>query len=297
MPASIFNGDAVKLLKNKLKFKDGTTVTSTEMSYVEGVTSDIQTQLNAKANLSGTAVTSITSNYTALTTDTHISSTANSNTITLYAVSGNSGRQLVISNDSGNDIIVTPNSTETFSDGSTDKYLSQDQSLVIDCNGSEWIIKSYIPLIGYLRDLKATSTAGGSATSGSWQTRDLNTATGDFTKFGSLSTNQFTLEAGTYHIESYAPCFAVDGSVTRLQNTSDASTVLDGTIARSGSSAAEGVSYSIIKGDFSITSTKTFEIQNRVQTTKATNGYGTPGSDAGSTQNEVYTSVKLTKVV
>jgi len=48
MPASIFNGDAVKILKDKLKFKDGTEITSTEAGYLAGTTSDIQTQLDAK---------------------------------------------------------------------------------------------------------------------------------------------------------------------------------------------------------------------------------------------------------
>lgn len=49
MPASIFNGNAVKILKNILKFKDGTEITSTEAGHLAGVTSDIQTQLDNKA--------------------------------------------------------------------------------------------------------------------------------------------------------------------------------------------------------------------------------------------------------
>lgn len=48
MPASLFNGDAVKILKNKLRFKDNTEITSTEAGHLAGVTSDIQTQLDAK---------------------------------------------------------------------------------------------------------------------------------------------------------------------------------------------------------------------------------------------------------
>lgn len=61
MPASIFNGDAIKILKNKLRFKDGTEITSTEAGYLAGTTSDIQTQLDAKAsttlnNLGTTAI-------------------------------------------------------------------------------------------------------------------------------------------------------------------------------------------------------------------------------------------------
>jgi hypothetical protein len=49
MPASIFNGTAVKLLKNILKFKDGTTLSSTIAGYLSNLTSDVQAQLNNKS--------------------------------------------------------------------------------------------------------------------------------------------------------------------------------------------------------------------------------------------------------
>lgn len=48
MPASIFNGSAVKILKNILRFKDGTELSSTTAGHLTGVTSDVQTQLNSK---------------------------------------------------------------------------------------------------------------------------------------------------------------------------------------------------------------------------------------------------------
>jgi len=50
MAASIFNGTAVKILKNILKFKDGTTISSTQAGYLNTITSDVQAQLNGKAN-------------------------------------------------------------------------------------------------------------------------------------------------------------------------------------------------------------------------------------------------------
>lgn len=48
MPASIFNGSAVKLLKNILRFKDGVEITSTEAGYLANLTGDVQDQLNDK---------------------------------------------------------------------------------------------------------------------------------------------------------------------------------------------------------------------------------------------------------
>lgn len=66
MAASIFNGDAIKILKNKLRFKDNTEITSTEAGYLAGVTSDIQTQLDGKAStaLSNLGTTAINTNLT-----------------------------------------------------------------------------------------------------------------------------------------------------------------------------------------------------------------------------------------
>lgn len=48
MPASIFNGTSVKILKNILKFNDGTTLSSTIAGYLSTISSSVQTQLDAK---------------------------------------------------------------------------------------------------------------------------------------------------------------------------------------------------------------------------------------------------------
>lgn len=48
MPASIFNGTAVKILKNILRFKNGVELSSTTASYLSTISSNIQTQLDAK---------------------------------------------------------------------------------------------------------------------------------------------------------------------------------------------------------------------------------------------------------
>lgn len=48
MPASIFNGTAVKILKNILKFADGTTLSSTVAGYLSTLSSNAQTQIDAK---------------------------------------------------------------------------------------------------------------------------------------------------------------------------------------------------------------------------------------------------------
>lgn len=52
MAASIFNGSAVKILKNILRFKDGAELASTDVANLAGLTSNVQDQLDAKVDTS-----------------------------------------------------------------------------------------------------------------------------------------------------------------------------------------------------------------------------------------------------
>lgn len=60
MAASIFNGTAVKILKDILKFKDGTTFTSTVAGYISTLTSSAQAQIDAKKTDDGTTKNYVT---------------------------------------------------------------------------------------------------------------------------------------------------------------------------------------------------------------------------------------------
>lgn len=140
----------------------------------------------------------------------------------------------------------------------------------------------------HLQDQKSSGTDGGTATSGSWQTRTLNTEVTD--SIGStLSSNQFTLPAGTYHIRASAPAFSCSQHQIRLQNITDTATTLTGTSECTNAGAGDGVSRSEIDAVFTIAGTKTFELQHRVASTKATNGYGI-GTGWGT---EVYANILI----
>jgi hypothetical protein len=150
----------------------------------------------------------------------------------------------------------------------------------------------YIPRVCYIKDVKAANTAGGTATSGSFQTRTLNTLEGD-QSFVSLASNQFTLQPGTYEIEAFATVYAVGNSIAKLRNTTDGSDVLTGTVATSVNASPADVA-SRVYGSFSISTAKTFEIQHNVQSTQATNGWGSaPNLGVSNT----FTVVKLRKVL
>lgn len=141
-----------------------------------------------------------------------------------------------------------------------------------------------------LRDEKAQNTAGGTFTSGAWRTRDLNVEVIDTGGYCTLSSNQFTLASGTYEIQAIAPANCVDMHQTRLQNITDGTT----TIIGSNAWASSGLYFntdSLVVGRFTITSTKTFEIQHRCAVTNATFGFG----GLSNFTTEVYTQVFLRK--
>lgn len=145
------------------------------------------------------------------------------------------------------------------------------------------------PLL-HLQDQKSSGTAGGGFTSGSWQTRTLNTEVTD--EIGStLSSNQFTLPAGTYEIEANVPGYSCNVHQARLYNTTDAASVLIGTNAYS-ANGAYSITPSLLNGRFTIAGTKTFELQHRCSFTKATDGFGL----ATSWGTEIYAEVRIRKV-
>ncbi len=116
-------------------------VTSTELGYVAGVTSSIQTQINA---ITGLAVTSKTSNYTATTSDNVIlcSASGGAFSITLYAASGNTGRVLRIkkTDASVNAVTIDGNGSETIDGDTTLAIDVQYEAITIVCDGSNWMI-------------------------------------------------------------------------------------------------------------------------------------------------------------
>lgn len=142
----------------------------------------------------------------------------------------------------------------------------------------------------YLKDVKSSGTAGGTFTSGSYQTRTLNTQEGD-TGFCSLSSNQFTLQPGTYEIEVTTPAHRVGDNKVKLANITDSIDVL-GINLQSNATTPTSVA-SFLKTRVVITSAKVFEIQHRCATTEATDGFGRACSFG---DNEVYTIVKIDKI-
>ena len=122
-------------------------------------------------------------------------------------------------------------------------------------------------------DEKSAGTDGGSFTSGSWQTRDLNAELSDPDGIVSISSNQFTLAAGTYRILANIPAYQTNRHQSALYNVTDTSYVQYGSTEYTGSGDNVN-SISILRSQFTVSGSKVFEIRHRSQTTETTYGFG-----------------------
>ena len=98
----------------------------------------------------------------------------------------------------------------------------------------------------HVRDEKTAGSDGGTLSSGSWQTRTLNTSVTNEIASASLASNQISLPAGTYYIEASAPSLGVDGHKVKLRNVTDSLDIIIGSTAFAGVSDTVNTS-SVVK--------------------------------------------------
>lgn len=144
--------------------------------------------------------------------------------------------------------------------------------------------------VAYIKDVKSSGTDGGDFNSGAWRRRDLNTTEGD--SFVSLSSDQFTLPAGTYEIDASAPAYKVNRHQIRVRNVTDSTTEILGSSEYCNDSTS-AQTRSFLSGEIEIDKTTTFEVQHRCTTTKTGGGLGMYGGFT----DEVYTIVKIEKIL
>ena len=145
-----------------------------------------------------------------------------------------------------------------------------------------------------IEDQKGAGANGGTFTSGAWRTRDLNTEIFDPDNIVSISSNQFTLQAGNYFIEASAPAYHVDRHQAALYDITADNFHTVGTNEYAKGDAGTG-SRSIVTARVTISSANVYEIRHRCQTTFATYGFGVfIGTSQWITDNN-YTYVKIFK--
>tara|TARA_B100001989_G_scaffold83571_1_gene57881 strand:- start:59 stop:658 length:600 start_codon:yes stop_codon:yes gene_type:complete len=123
-----------------------------------------------------------------------------------------------------------------------------------------------------IADVKANNTHGSSSGFGSnWTKRDLNTEITDPDGIVSINNNQFTLQAGTYFIESQSIIHRGNMSQSRLYNATDSSVVEYGMSVHC-SDHNSGNVLSPVFTRVTIGSAKAFEMQSRVTNSDTENG-------------------------
>lgn len=130
----------------------------------------------------------------------------------------------------------------------------------------------------------SSGTNGQTSTSGSWQTRVINTTVVS-QSWASLSSSQITLSAGTYTIQGFGASEAANRDQTRFQNVTDATTVALGLVNfYTGGTGGTGP----VQGSFVISGSKAFEFQHQV----ANSGLYGLGASFGT---EVFLTITITK--
>ena len=177
--------------------------------------------------------------------------------------------------------------TLPVNDGNADQVLKTDGSGALD-----WVAQpsSLFDAYAVVIDRKAGDVDGGTFTQDAWQTRVLNHELIDPSGIVSLSSNQFTLAAGTYLVKWRAPFFRCNNNTTILYNVTDTAETAQG-FGANGNTADGDHTYAFGVARFTISGSKAFEIRHKCQSTKTDNGFGL--SSYSFTTYSYYTMVEI----
>ena len=137
---------------------------------------------------------------------------------------------------------------------------------------------------------KANNTHGSSLSTGNYGTRELNTEVADPDGIVSVSGNHFTLQAGSYLIDSMSIIHRGNQSQSRLYNVTDSSVVQYGMSVHS-SDGNSGNVLSPVVARVTIGSAKAFRIESRVTNSDGENSG--LANNFGNTQ--IYSIIKIFK--
>ena len=144
--------------------------------------------------------------------------------------------------------------------------------------------------VAIIADQKSSGTHGGTFTSGSFQHRDLNTVLYDPDSIVSISSNDFTLQAGSYFVRASAPAFRVNNNMCLLRNHTDSTNIQTGS-SEFTSDQGYANNRSLVSARFTIAAAKALRITHKCQTTSSNQGFGS----ASSFTTETYTIVEIFK--
>ena len=165
-------------------------------------------------------------------------------------------------------------------------------------------IKAYVDAQGsgafgsallHVRDEQTSGTDGGTATTGSWEPRVLNTTLTNEITGASLVSNEFILPVGEYWIEAGAVGKEINDHKARIYNVTDAAEELVGfNLNATTDDTAQNANIATVSGRMTVaTSSKTYRIEHQVGRTQASDGHGGAATFGSA---EVYAEAKIWKV-
>jgi len=192
--------------------------------------------------------------------------------------------------DVDNNLSVTGGNTISLSQINTDNQQLNllDNQLSIS-NGNNVNLSNIKPNVEFAiyQDIKPEDTSPGNFISGIWVTRTLNTTTFDNSENINLDNNIIQLSPGTYLIECSTPAYNTDNHSARLQNITNNTSVLIGTLEIALNN--DVCTRSFIIGVITISEQSNFEIQHWC----LSNGYLGPTQNG---QQNVYTQIYIQKL-
>ena len=143
-----------------------------------------------------------------------------------------------------------------------------------------------------IADQKSSNTAGGSFSSGGDRTRDLNTEIADADGIVSISSNQFTLQAGTYLIRGSAPAYNVGRHIAWIYDVTNSANV--GYFGTAQHSYNGVVTSSFFYGRHTISGATVYEIRHKCETSQSV-GFGIESGSSYVNLTNTYTVVQIFK--
>jgi hypothetical protein len=187
-------------------------------------------------------------------------------------------------------LTIDPDASEQIEEDTTRKLYGLNENAFIIGGKNRWEIISSNQAKCIVRDVKASGTGGGTFTSGSYQTRVLNTLE-DYGIGASLSSNQVTLPAGTYELSATGSAYFCGTHKLRWQNITDGRTLILGhTSSANAGSGNVPDTMAQMHGVFTIKESKAFELQHRCSLTQNF------GNAASYGDNETYATVRIRKL-
>lgn len=149
---------------------------------------------------------------------------------------------------------------------------------------------------GYIigQEQQTSGTNGGTLTAATWNVRTVNTEVHDTGNHATISAGTITLAAGTYRVRASAVQYFCQRGQLRLQNTTDGVTLCIGIcVTDNAVNDVESVTLDMV-GRFTITATKTLQLQHWVSATGASSGAGVARAGAAGV-NECYSMIEFVR--